>query len=128
MQTVILRITDKDEHDEVKWFDTIKQAQDAAVAYKDCQFGIFTMHLEGKRPIEIEWKPATDHATNMRVNTKNAKARKKSGRAGAWSQLEVDTAIRARAAGKTLHVIAAKLGRSYNSVYMKLQKEKKKAK
>jgi hypothetical protein len=109
--------------------DTVKEAQEQAEKYDGhkANFSIYTMFSSGARTT-IDWNLATDHATNLRENTKKdtVAERKKSTRTGRWSPQEIATAVKARKEGMKIRVIAKRLGRSYNAVYCQLQKRKKK--
>jgi hypothetical protein len=128
MKPVLLRITGTPANEnEVHWLDTIKEAQEKASANPDCDFGIYTLYMTGARPTEITWELNTEPVANLIANkqAKAAKPVKKGGRAGAWTVREVATLMEARKKKMPIREIAVKLGRSYNSCYMKSLKENK---
>jgi hypothetical protein len=129
MKPLLLIVTPENTDTRYIECDTVKDAQTFAEQLAEpANFEIFALYSVGSRT--IKWDLATDHATNLRENAraKAKPAKKISKRAGAWSLVELNAAVNARRKGMPLQQIADKLGRSYNSVYMKLQKEKKKAK
>jgi len=128
MQNILLMF-----NDEMKWFDTVKHAQDYAILLPlSEEFAIYTLHMKGKRS-GIEWTPVTDHASNLRaiakgtssMKTTTKELRKTAKRSGAWTDTEIKTLATNRKTGMEIQKIATALGRSYNACYSKLQTLKK---
>jgi hypothetical protein len=117
-QTVLL-ITE----DEQKWFLTVKEAQDAADNMEAPHFEIFTLYSTGERP-SIDWCLNTEHTANVRENKKTEAAERR----GKWSDIEIQTLEDNLADGVSMTDIAHALKRSYNSIYVKAQELKAKAK
>jgi hypothetical protein len=109
--------------DEQKWFVTVKEAQDAADKMEAPHFEIFTLYSTGERP-SIDWSLNTEHVTNVRQN-KKAEAAERSGK---WSDIEIQTLEDNLEDGVSMTDIAHALKRSYNSIYVKVQEFKTKAK
>jgi DNA-binding NarL/FixJ family response regulator len=97
-------------------FDTVKEAVDyAEQVEQDPEFHIYSLFSRGERR-GIEWKLATDTATNLRENRKEEEKKRK----GTWTTREVDIALEHLGKGVPISDIAKGLKRSYNAVYSKL--------